>query len=227
MGFLKFLQRGKKKEEFDELDLPPAPPPVEGFDEFPSQDFKDFGDGDLDFQKAMGSENTQNPGFPEKDEFPELGVDDFSDQKRYGTSEPQFDFTDKELDVPDFPEIAEKESEFVPEDSDRLQPEIPELPEQHQVAVPEVEGIDQISRKAQVQEKRIVSGSMFMRVDKFKSIIGHINVIRSDLRNTEGGLMKLEEIKNTKYRSFEKIRASLYDVQKKIIFIDKTLFKGD
>ena len=77
-------------------------------------------------------------------------------------------------------------------------------------------------------EQIIKSGtSMYVRVDKFKAAIGSINVIRSDLKKSEDALMKLENIKVAKDRNFEKVRSSLDDLQKKIIFIDKTLFKGE
>ena len=51
--------------------------------------------------------------------------------------------------------------------------------------------------------------------------------MRSDLKKSEEVLNKLEGIKNSKDKSFDKMRASLDDLQKKLIFIDKTLFKGE
>ena len=52
-------------------------------------------------------------------------------------------------------------------------------------------------------------------------------MIRSDLRKSEEALLKLEQMKGAKDRSYDKFKASLDDLQKKLIFIDKTLFKGD
>ena len=49
---------------------------------------------------------------------------------------------------------------------------------------------------------------------------------RNDLRKSEEALMKFENIKNAKDKSFDKVKSSLEDLQKKLIFIDKTLFKG-
>ena len=68
---------------------------------------------------------------------------------------------------------------------------------------------------------------MYVRVDKFKAALQNIGIIRGNLRKSEEAVMKLENIKNAKDRSFDKVKSSLDDLQKKLIFVDKTLFKGE
>ena len=50
---------------------------------------------------------------------------------------------------------------------------------------------------------------------------------RGNLRKSEEALAKMESIKSAKDKSFDKIRASLDDLQKKLVYVDKILFKGD
>lgn len=224
MGFLKFLKREKKKEDLDELDLPPAPPPLEGFDgniEMP--DFPDF-----DKEKiSVTDDELSKFDFPEiEDKMPELGK--------------------KELrDFPDFPEIEEKQKPIAPI---RASPTIPEQaplirpasqPQQQiepdiKEERPSIAPSDFYSKK----EGRLFSPekairempnvkTVYVRVDNFKATLGSINIVRNDLKKSEELLMKLESIKNSKDRSFDKMKSSLEDLQHKLIFIDKTLFEGE
>ena len=77
------------------------------------------------------------------------------------------------------------------------------------------------------EKRREIPKTIYVRVDNFKATLGSINIVRSDLRKSEEALTKLENIKSSKDKSFDKIKSSLDDLQKKLIFIDKTLFKGD
>ena len=51
--------------------------------------------------------------------------------------------------------------------------------------------------------------------------------VEQELKKSEELIMKLESIKNSKDKSFDKMKSSLEDLQHKLIFIDKTLFEGD
>ena len=219
MGFLKFLKRVKKGDNLENLDLPPAPPPLEGFDENIPElpDFQDFGG------ETISAKEWSKFDFPEK-EMPQIGKED---------SIPN---------LPDFPGIEENPVAPPQPDNAPLTPEsIPPLPQ----AIPELghEAIAEepifmpqtaypkIERRLFSKEKRdfreVRSGkAIYMKVDEFKTILGSINLVRSDLRRSEETLTKLENIKNAKDRSFDKFRNSLDDLQKKLIFIDKTIFRG-
>lgn len=190
MGFLKFLRKEKKK-ELDELDLPPAPPPLEGFDEDLS--IPDFS------------------GFGEKQEMPEF---DFSDK--------DFQSLEDMKDFPSFPESQEKTAiptiSMPPPFMSDQQPEVGEK------AMP----MQQMPKERPIftQERRM-NKSLYIRVEKFKVALGSINVVRNDLKKTEEALIKLEEIKSNEEKSMNKIKSSLDDLQKKLVFIDKTLFEGE
>ncbi len=214
MGFLKFLKR-EKKDSLDELDLPPAPPQLDGFDdnlpELP--DFPDLGDdkasadyfSNLDLPKtqetATDSEKADNFGFPS---FPE----DFDKPEPIQTisASPEIQPVSQ---IPEPEEPAKEEPRFMPLDS-----------------------YQKTERRLFSHEKKALRNmpagkTIYVRVDRFKAALGSINMVRSDLRKSEEALMKLENIKIAKDRSFDKFKLSLDDLQKKLIFVDKTLFKGE
>lgn len=217
MGFLKFLKREKRKDELEEFDLPPAPPPLEGFDEdmpeLPS--FPDFGEERISVPEEL-------PRFELPEEAKELGEEE---------PLPEFLAFPEERPMPPAPKVS-------------APPEIPEPVTQAQPMLVPEEGVAQeaklaaqdlypkIERRLFTQEKRILrerpSGkAIYIRVDRFKATLGSINMVRSDLRKSEEALTRLENIKNAKDKSFDKIKYSLDDLQKKLIFVDKTLFRGE
>lgn len=225
MGFLKFLKR-EKKEDFDELDLPPAPPPLEGFEENLPElpEIPDFESEKI----SVKEEDFPKFDFPEKEELPELGKE---------APMPEF---------PEFPEMEEKPMQIEPVSAPQIEmPEpAPQVPEPIETMQPEEEAqpeqpaftpapaYPKVGRRLFSHEKiplrEMPTGkTIYVRVDRFKATLGSISMVRSDLRKSEEALTKLENIKSAKDRSFDKVRGSLDDLQKKLIFVDKTLFKGD
>ncbi|MBI3027609.1 hypothetical protein HYY70_05855 [Candidatus Woesearchaeota archaeon] len=229
MGFFKFLKR-EKKEAVDELDLPPAPPPLEGFEE----NLPDFPNlPDFDEQKiSIKPEDMPKFDFLEEEEkMPDLS---------------------KEEPIPDLESVQEMEQNQIPSiaapEIHQREPIMPQLPEdilpkpipikaepEEQLHTEqqsmEIESHPKAERKLFAHEKRpyrmSAAKTVYVRVDKFKATLGSVNIIRNDLRKSEEALMKLETIKISKDRSFDKVKSSLEDLQKKLIFIDKTLFKGE
>ena len=246
MGFLKFLKKDKKRDTFKDLDLPPAPPPLEGFEDT-APNMPDFAELEKDDISAP-REKQSNEEFPKFD-FPEL--------------EETIPESAKEEVMPDFESLQETEKEpLAPVWPVSTETDIPELKVSSQEGamgmsqeIPAHEEFAGFTSPMPIPKKRnlqadvrrenwapslprrekerdfeqiIKSGtSMYVSVDKFKVAIGSINLIRSDLRKSEEALMKLENINVTKDRYFEKVRSSLEDLQKKVIFVDKTIFKGE
>ena len=229
MSFLKFLKR-EKKDTLDELDLPPAPPPLEGAEPY-------FG--------ASGFKEK----LPELPEFPE-----FNEKISAPQEMPKFDFPEEEKmqdmgedempDFPSFPEMEEAKTYAPPVRTPippvrvattRPEPSIPQMQEHEESPQEESKQSSfypRMSGRLFAHERRSLRQrpnvkTIYVRIDNFKATLGSINIVRSDLRKSEDALKKLENIKSAKDRSFDKIRASLDDLQKKLIFIDKTLFKGE
>lgn len=213
MGFLKFLKR-EKKSDLDELDLPPAPPSLEGFEENEMQGFPEFPEEKIsapepkfDFgreEMLLENEPLEMPELPEMEEMPAA-----MQPKAPVPSMPPISAPVQQAPQPAKEEIVPEEPRFTPLGA------YPKMDERL------------FSREKKLLHERPAGKTIYVKIDKFKAALGSINVVRSDLRKSEDALMKLESIKNSKDRAFDKVRNSLDDLQKKLIFIDKTLFKED
>ena len=208
MALFKFLRRGKKQ-ILEDLDMPPAPP-LEDFDKwieppkFPSFDEEriftqkdELPEFEFPEEKFDADELPELPSMPEMEEGPATNA----------PSNP----------MPDFSVAQERES-VVQEEPFR--PKLMDIP-------PKAGGPKLFSKGETVLRDRQTGRTIYVRVDRFKATISGINIIRNDLKKSQEALAKLENIKHEKEKSFDKIKSSLDDMQKKLIFIDKTLFKGD
>ena len=219
VGFLKFLKRDKEQ-DLDSLDLPPQPPKLDGFDDnlpdvpdfpemgaHPDKDFKfDFPeDKEMDFEKEFGIDSQRDNKMPE---FP-----DFPAEEKTPVMPAQM------------PALAPAKSIMPPQEDDSGEEEEP------QQAQSSYEPDYEMPRRLFHHEKRALSRpirkEVYVRVERFKIGLDGISMIRNSLRKSDEALLKLESIKNAKDRSFDKVKSSLEDLQKKLIFIDKTLFKGE
>lgn len=205
MGFLKFLKKRERKDGLDELDLPPAPPALGGFDE------------EIHIPEIQDLEGKKIE-MPEFD-FPE---DNFNSQEKKETMD----------DFPSFPPMQEMPSSIptisMPLPTDMLpfeqKPEIKEQNIPTQPSMPKKKPNLTHEKGASIVP---IGGSLYVKVDKFKIALGSINLVRNDLRKTEEALIKFEGTKKMEEASMNKIKSSLDDLQKKLVFIDKTLFKGE
>ena len=66
VGFFKFLKRDKEQGNDAELDLPPAPPPLEGFEDDKNVNFPEFP------QISAPKDDDFKFDFPEEDKMPDL-----------------------------------------------------------------------------------------------------------------------------------------------------------
>ena len=214
MGFLKFLKR-EREESLNELDLPPAPPPMSGHEE-----------------------DTEFPAFEDKisAKYEEIPKFDFPDENKIS------DLGKKEdMQFPSFPEWEEEPVNTIPNirapagmpepEQAAFQP-MPELKQEVREDQPMPDDFPRIERKLFRQEKRHASEiprrkETYVRVDRFRATLQNIGMIKGNLRKSEEILIKLENIKNAKDISFDKVKSSMDDLQRKLIFVDKTLFKGE
>ncbi|MBI4452912.1 hypothetical protein HY637_05770 [Candidatus Woesearchaeota archaeon] len=211
VGFFKFLKK-EKRQDANELDLPPEPPPLEGFGdnhEFP--DFPEIKADDLDLSKL------------DIQDFGKAGSYEQQSQEAKSKFSPDFQESGEADDMP-----GASEPELVqPLPAPDAQPVPP--PEQNEAMKSEPEHMQKARRLFHHERKsweRPSRKEVYVRVDKFKGILDGISLIKASVRKSDEALMRLENIKNSKDRSFDKVRASLEDLQRKLIFIDRTLFKG-
>lgn len=232
MGFFKFLKR-EKKSYTDELDLPPEPPPLEGFEDKQDFDLPEIKADDFDMlvNRSAISEHAQKPAVFDMSKFDaDAGKDDYAS---YEPKMPEM----KGRDIPDFPEFPEMEEEpkapsepqmqFQPLAAPKAAQPMPEAEEEATESGPQHMQRSRLFHHEKRQLERPARRKVYVRVDKFKAVLDGISMMKSSVRKSDESLMRLESIKNSKDRAFDKVKYSLEDLQKKLIFIDKTLFKGD
>ncbi len=71
------------------------------------------------------------------------------------------------------------------------------------------------------------SGNMpvFVRIDDYKSIIGLLDLLEVKLSEARQSLEKISELKNQEDAELEQWESGLGEIERKIDFIDSTLFE--
>ena len=239
MGFLKFLKRDKKKGldlETENLDVPPAPP---DFEEKP---------GEL----PELPEIPELPELPELEPISELqkkpegilGVPDILKEFPSTKEKPIPEFKAPKIPPARVPEPIPKEPIgpipietpkplFGIREPEKQKPIIKEDIPIHAPKLdikPEISPYEIFERAAVREEGDLLAhkeakSPIFIRVDRFRNILTGISTIKSKLKMANESLIKLNEIDENRDKEFEKWRNVIVDLQKKLIFIDKTLFK--
>ena len=210
MGFLKFLKRDKSKKhdmELENLDIPPLPPDI-------------------------GEKLEDLPNLPDLPELPEL-------------EKPISEIEDKVLpelkparDIPrPFPKLREikvpeptLEKPILGMESGKTMPTMEKF--ESEVDLPDIKPYESYPKasfreKSDVMPRKIDRGPIFMRADKFKRILNEIIIIKDKLKTADASLLELNDINSQENTEFEKWHYIIGDLQKRIISIDKNLFKGD
>ena len=82
--------------------------------------------------------------------------------------------------------------------------------------------IKKVDKELSIGPKQVI----FVKANNFRTIISEIRVSKTKLANSEQGIVNLAKIKILKDKEFEKYREYLEEIQRKLIFVDKTLFGG-
>ena len=214
MGFLKFLKRDKTKNldmDLDNFDVPPMPPGPPGMGEKGFESLPEL----PDFDGAV-------PGMEEK----QKPISDIKiPLQQMGAREPV-------LRQPEsFKPIEDMKTDF------EMEPEepMPQIEEEYHEREPKprrASPYERFSRGAVTEEKGILEhkdakGPIFMRVDKFRSVLRNISEVRGSLKVSNEILSRLNEIDANAEKGFEKWKNVMADLQKKLVFVDKTLFKNN
>jgi len=209
LGFLKFLKRDKAKEadlELEGLDMPPAPPDILDKPKIPPQ-------------MQQPDEPLELPPLEEPPtEEPEKPISEFK-LPQLEPLEPQEPLELKEA-MPNKPLFGTK----------KFEPEIPK-------PVPDIDieparkHYQKIEKAAIREEKDVlahkteIKGPIYVKVDRFRKILTGISVTKSDLKMIDESVVKLNKVDEERDKEFEKWKSAMQDMQKKFIFIDKTIFK--
>ena len=229
-----------QKESFSDLELPELPDmpeeePLPGIEERP-----------FNFQKDFSKPKSK---IPRADIGMKGAADDFGEDIDLSENLPPLE------DLPPLEEAASNEGEEMP--MEQKMPERPLFPQQRPLfmqaprplfgrrePMPIAEEMPKPSfggkaspyqraeSRAFREEKSMLGhrrskGPIFVRVERFRGIIGSASLIKNNLKMAEQTASKLSEIDESRERAFEKWQNIMLDLQKKFLFIDKTLFKGD
>ena len=66
---------------------------------------------------------------------------------------------------------------------------------------------------------------IFVEVDDYRKVLDYVAGIKTDIKDSENILTRLQDIKTSKEKEFEKWRNFLEDVERKLLYVDKTLFE--
>jgi len=155
---------------------------------------------------------------------------------------PKFDFSKNEEKMPEFgmdeeiePEINEEMPEEVPEELPEEMPrfeEKPVIPKRAPMLTARKMPFERMEKAAVMEEKSILrheavsAKPIYIKLGTFRGIRKSMSVIKNDLKNADETLVKLQHRKDVHDKEFTKWQKTMEDLQKKVIFIDKTLFKG-
>ena len=181
VSFLRFLKR-EKKETLDELDLPPAPPPLEDFDkDIPFPELPDIGEEIIpqELKFDFPEEGKNEPSKAEMPEFPKF----YPIEEKPLESMP---LTPKSMPK----QVAELEQDASPASKDMY----PKISAKH------------IVHEERISRERLIEEKIYIRIDRFKAALGNISVLRNDLKKSEEALIKLETVKNSKDKLFDKFK---------------------
>jgi len=215
LGFLKFLKRNKDiglDLNLDKLDVLPEPPK---FDK--TEKFHDISIPDIEDYSDIESNSELNIPIPpiNKDIQNIRSFNDIS-------MEP----------IPKMPKNSEKKDQNFKE---RILPEIEttnNMKEMHSSLNPKPVS-DKKSHfqkesdkegEYNLQQKR-ESGPIYVTIDKFRNVLSNISSIRGSLKGSGDMLTKMEDIDINSDKEFEKWKSAISEIQMKLIYIDKTLFK--
>ncbi|MFC1754941.1 hypothetical protein ACFL96_16375 [Thermoproteota archaeon] len=104
-------------------------------------------------------------------------------------------------------------------------PEHKELP----THVPPLEGFKPTKfiapAEAHLVMHRTAGGPLFVRMDEYKSLLDDISQMKTGFKENENLYTRLNDYRTEQDKKFESFHEALEDVQRKLLYIDKTLFE--
>jgi hypothetical protein len=134
-------------------------------------------------------------------------------------------------ELPELPPLeAEKEETHIESDLPEIKPpaekgkmpEFPEIPEEEPEELPVLEEEHPAEEEAPAEE-----GPKFMNVSSFGEIMAEADSIKQSLKEVDMSVKALDELKKQEEAEFQRWRSQLEDVEKKLSYVDKVIFKGE
>ena len=106
----------------------------------------------------------------------------------------------------DIPEIAKKE---------------PEIPSIESI---EGEAVEEVTEELDEREELTLKKPVFVTFESFRDMMDELALVKNILKENEDTLTRVSEFKEDEDKEFKKWQAQISDIQKKLIYADKTLF---
>jgi hypothetical protein len=124
------------------------------------------------------------------------------------------------------PEMPEAPVPKLPEEMAPITPPMEELHEEFEPITPKpAEEVAVFDRTVRERVRRPVAQA-FVSVDEYSKIMEHSNRVREKLSEAEDFVHRLDEIKAEEEKAFDKWRAQLEDVERKLEHIDRVIAKA-
>lgn len=134
-----------------------------------------------------------------------------------------FDFPEREeLDIPPAPPSVGDEFGNFP--SAELSSEDLSFEEETPVEEVEDEAVRVVSNDLKSRESLEITKPIFVRYKLYKAMLDDVGQLKIILKEAEDTLDRMEDFKEDEDKEFLKWRRELDDIQRKLIFVDKTLF---
>ncbi len=218
MGLLGSFFKPKKNEQgplFDgqDLDLPPPPPPDERM---------------VLEDKEFLAEHKGIPDLPEKDEEGPQGADhrfQALDDNLF-PDEPHTEMPEQEVTVKRPLELPPKK-QFEKDVLDIEQTVHAQIPPPKRIEAPPMsippKKTEEMRGGYGARHEEIPTG--YLDIDTFSQIVNSSDTLKAGLRKVEEGVSRMHTVQGEQSRLLEHWREQLEDAQKKLVYIDRTLFK--
>jgi len=155
------------------------------------------------------------------------------------TFEPEAHNEEAHAPMPEFPTVPDtRNEEFIPDtippldevpeppnfDSREEMPKTFERPSEFLRPTMEEELIVEPEQE-QMPRRKAIRGPTFIKTESIKDVVGNIDEIRAKFKEEDDMFFRITDVKGAQDQKYEEFRQTLEDIQRKLIFIDRTLFE--
>lgn len=199
MGFINFMKKSNK----ETLPEPPMnnldePPAPPGFD-MPEEGFDDLPPS----PPSIDDENFSNP--PEPGSLPDFPEVDYDEPMEMNEQQVINHVGNKKVTV--------EHDDFFETNEDNFETENEEPIMDHDEAILEPRQYD-------------TTRPIFILADNFQKILGRIKTTKEMLKELENNVFTFNELKTKEDKKFHQLKTKMEDIQRKLIYVDKSLFEN-
>ena len=132
----------------------------------------------------------------------------------------------KELDIPPAPPTSDELPEFPsPSEIGKMPKKIPKAPAPPNMKKIEAEAVREQEEVLEEREELSLTRPIFVPLENFRDVMDEVTLVKNILKENEDTLVRVSEFKEDEDKEFNKWENQIRDIQKKLIYADKTLFK--